>query len=304
MAVITNNLSWSISRSELFNFCKRKYYFTYYESWGGWFSNADPRKQLAYFLKNRQQAAPWVGDVVHKAIKFTIQNFEKADEHYIKENLVKRLKYDYQTSLQYTKKTAKAKDLWLFEHYKGSSLDLEHYIEKAVLCVSNFFNSFLLDEIKCAAENKQVIYLDESDINKMLFQMGDIPTFAIPDLCFRREDGSVVIIDWKTGKSKEEELTPQLKLYASRLGIIDQISASEEVIEAYAYYLAEDELIGRQVTNEDIAEIEQTAADSFNGMKAMLKDVKNNVPDAEEKFEKSISEKKCEACVFKEICHI
>ena len=203
MASISNNLSWSISRSELFNFCKRKYYFNYYESWEGWNNRAPLRKQKAYFLKNRQQADPWVGDIVHKAIKYTIQNPDKATHSFVIDSLVKRLKYDYEQSLRQNSRTAKPKDFWFFEHYQGRLVDLTKYTEKALLCIENFFNSFILDEIRWAAENQQIIYLDEGDINKMLFQLGHIPVYAIPDLCFRREDGSVLIVDWKTGKSKD-----------------------------------------------------------------------------------------------------
>ena len=302
MAALSNQLSWSISRLDLFGYCKRKYYFTYYESWEGWLYNAPERKRMAYFLKNRPQAVPWVGEVVHNAIKYTILNFEKATPSFIRDSLVKRLTADYKQSLAYTKSTAKPKDRWFLEHYRGETIDLEDCIEKGLTCIDHFFNSFLLDEIKWSAETANILYLDEADIEKMLFKMGEIPTYAIPDLCFRREDGSIVLIDWKTGKSKEEELTLQLKLYANRLVLLDGIDVAQDLVEGYAFYLAEDELKGRQVVGEDIIEINELAIRSFENMKTVLEDIPRNKPLPEEFFEKTTQENKCKSCAFREIC--
>ena len=36
-----NDFSWSFSRDSAFNTCKRKYYYSYYGSWGGWNKDAD-----------------------------------------------------------------------------------------------------------------------------------------------------------------------------------------------------------------------------------------------------------------------
>ena len=36
-----NDFSWSFSRDNAFNTCKRKYYYSYYGSWGGWNKDAD-----------------------------------------------------------------------------------------------------------------------------------------------------------------------------------------------------------------------------------------------------------------------
>jgi hypothetical protein len=36
MPELTNDFSWSRSRDNTFQECKRRYYYHYYGSWGGW----------------------------------------------------------------------------------------------------------------------------------------------------------------------------------------------------------------------------------------------------------------------------
>ena len=38
-----NQFSWSFSRHNSFETCKRKYYYSYYGCWGGWDKNADEK---------------------------------------------------------------------------------------------------------------------------------------------------------------------------------------------------------------------------------------------------------------------
>ena len=303
MASFSNTLNWSISRDDTFSYCKRKYYLSYYESWGGWNSWAAPRKQLAYFLKNRQFVVTWVGDVVHKAIKYAIQNCEQNNQEYVIESLKKRLQKDFDNSKLFTRETAKPKDLWLFEHYKSTDPDVEFNVEKAELCLRNFFGSDAFQEIKIAKESNSILYLDEGDIKKMLFQMDGLPIYAIPDLCYKKQDGSYTIIDWKTGKSKEEELTMQLKLYALRLQYVDKIDLAKNEVNAYVFYLPENEMKGRNVLQEDIESIGEYARSSFSRMREMLTDIENNVPMEESCFPKTEHVNKCTSCVFHEMCY-
>ena len=55
MADFKNEFSWSYSRDNLFQECKREYYYNYYGSWGGWEKNkADEITRTLYVLKNLQ----------------------------------------------------------------------------------------------------------------------------------------------------------------------------------------------------------------------------------------------------------
>ena len=54
VADLTNDFSWSRSRDNVFQECRRRYYLHYYGSWGGWQAEGDPRARLLYVLKRLQ----------------------------------------------------------------------------------------------------------------------------------------------------------------------------------------------------------------------------------------------------------
>ena len=65
---LVNELTWSVSRDNLFQSCPRAYYYTYYGSWGGWERDADDATRKLYILKNMQSLAMWAGGIVHQTI--------------------------------------------------------------------------------------------------------------------------------------------------------------------------------------------------------------------------------------------
>jgi CRISPR/Cas system-associated exonuclease Cas4 (RecB family) len=301
MADFINSFSWSISRSEMFDYCKRKYYLNYYDSWGGWEWNATARRRLIYFLKNRQFAGMWVGDVVHKAIKYAIENRFTVDEARVVDALTRRLEKDFQTSSAFTKSTAKPKDLWLFEHYKKLDIDLAALTEKAITCIRSFFRSDPYRELM-EIENKDILYLDSGNINEMQFDLDNTVVYAIPDLCYRNKDGHFVLIDWKTGRAPDTELTPQLKLYALRLSLTDQLHPDDKEIFAYSIYLQDGSQKGRKINEGDLDLIRAKATASVAEMKDALRDAVNNVPKDVAVFPKTDHTKKCLSCVYREVC--
>ena len=302
MTSFTNKLSWSISRAETFDYCKRKYYLSYYEYWDGWNAKASDRKKLIYFLKQKSFVINWVGKVVHNAIKYAIQQGVHVDKDFVAVSLRKRLQADFDKSMQFTLANAKPKDPWLYEHYRQWPVDFPRELELADAYLQSFFKGQYYEEIVAARMRGDLVYLDEDDIEKMLFQMGTIPVYAIPDLCFRREDGSYVLLDWKTGKKKGEELSPQLKLYGVRLDTVDGIRLTDTKVEAASVFLASGETVGRALTMEDLEYMQDFAVQSFEHMKTNLIDVKNNVPLPEGEFPMTESIAKCAYCVFQEIC--
>jgi hypothetical protein len=303
MPNLVNTLSWSISRAELFAYCKRKYYFSYYEYWNGWDRNETERKRLIYFLKKKTLKDVWVGNVVHNAIKYSIQNIETITLEYILTNLHKRLHKDFDKSISTAKENYTLKELWLYEHYKAKTVNFDDVIEKATNCVNNFFENELFFEIKQAYLNNAIIYLDDGDINKMLFMMENIPIYAIPDLCYKNKDGSFVIIDWKTGICRSDNLSLQLKMYALRLALVDRIDPKENDVTANAIYLLNKEKRGRKVTIEDISEIKTYAKESFLEMKDMLINIEQNLPLDEPNFPMTEDTSKCRNCLFQEVCY-
>src|SRR5262249_35830694 len=67
--VLTNDFSWSKSRHEKFQDCRRAYYLHYYGSWGGWEDGAHPELRQLWVLKKLANRFHWAGSVVHAVIK-------------------------------------------------------------------------------------------------------------------------------------------------------------------------------------------------------------------------------------------
>ena len=82
-----NDFSWSFSRDNAFNTRKRKYYYSYYGSWGGWNKDADEfLKTLLhelYHAKDRKKYGSKFQKEYEKEIAmFQALNPDKADEWY------------------------------------------------------------------------------------------------------------------------------------------------------------------------------------------------------------------------------
>ena len=77
-----NEFSWSKSRDEVFNECKRKYYFNHYGFWGGWDPASPDKIRELYVLKNLSSRHIWIGQVVHDIIKYCLPQ-QRCDLHFV-----------------------------------------------------------------------------------------------------------------------------------------------------------------------------------------------------------------------------
>ena len=63
-----NQFSWSHSRRNLFDTCRRKYYFNYYHYWNGWTDEVSHEINKTYFLKNLYSINSFIGTITHNYI--------------------------------------------------------------------------------------------------------------------------------------------------------------------------------------------------------------------------------------------
>ena len=90
-----NDFSWSFSRDSAFNTCKRKYYYSYYGSWGGWNKDADELSKKLYMLNKMTSLPMLAGSIVHDEVERTLKVLRygrKADIDKSKENVIKNFK--------------------------------------------------------------------------------------------------------------------------------------------------------------------------------------------------------------------
>lgn len=123
---ITNNLTWSFSRREKFDTCRRGYYYHYYLSWGGWDDRAPQSSRLAYRLKKIQNVDAYVGTFVHAKISLIVGHLAEgrpADPD--AGGLLKQLDWAFDASAAGAWRRSLKDYPVFFDDYYGHGLDAE-----------------------------------------------------------------------------------------------------------------------------------------------------------------------------------
>jgi hypothetical protein len=68
MPELRNEFTWSFSRRQTFESCRRRYWFRYYAFWGGWSRDAPELARKAYFFSKMATVRMLLGTAVHETI--------------------------------------------------------------------------------------------------------------------------------------------------------------------------------------------------------------------------------------------
>jgi hypothetical protein len=141
--------------------------------------------------------------------------------------------------------------------------------------------------------------VDPNGFEEARFPLEGVQVFAIPDFAYREADGTPVVVDWKTGKSRP---------------------GHEDQVIAYALYLARrhgaplERVKGRLVFLNEGSEVEvpitETAVEGFLGrfresvgtMREKLSFSSSNIPREEAAFPRTEKLELCQHCVFRRPC--
>lgn len=293
-----NEFSWSKSRDDVFNICKRKYYFQHYGSWGGWESTAPERTREIYILKNLSTRQIWIGQVVHDIIHlFLIQL--KAGNNLNLSNLLfrlkKRLNEDFTCSESGLYKKF-PKRCGLLEHEYKLLIQKEEWdklFESAEKCIINFYNSDTLKNIK-NQDPSQWIFLEDF----LSFDFEGTKTYLKIDFAIEKEN-KIILYDWKTGKERETEMDIQLACYALYISQKRNINPNNIIVKRYNVALDKEDQF--EINSQMMEYIKNYMRKSINYMKEFLIDKNNNIVK-EEDFPKISILNNCIQCNFKKIC--
>jgi len=293
-----NEFSWSKSRDEVFQTCKREYYFQHYGFWDGWKEGSPARE--AYILKGLTTRQAWVGEVVHDFIK-KVLIFNKARMQLPLPQLLcelrQRLNEEFCFSKakgyrQYPKKTG------LFEHEYDVPLTQDEWNETFKLAedaITKFYNSDTLQRIQ-EISSKNWVYPEEYshfdfEGTKVNVQLD----FAI------KESDSGTIYDWKTGKETSNDVAMKIQLpcYALYASQKWKLPPDKIIVKIYNPRLEKEETFA--ITEEAINGIKQYMRNSIAEMKASLQDPENNSARIED-FPETESKGHCQYCKFKRLC--
>ena len=216
MADLQNEFSWSKSRHEKFAECRRAYYYAYYGSWGGW--EADPGSPVRelYVLKKLSSRWQWAGSVVHESLRQMLNRARVTGDFLPVDRLLQRTRERARSEWA----VSRDKSYWreasritgLVEHEYGEPVANEDwkrlYDQVVDGAIRAFYESAALEEIRRTPRER---WLTVDELDSWDFEGTKI--WVAVDFAFADGDGTVHVLDWKTGREHEVDHT-QVAIYA------------------------------------------------------------------------------------------
>lgn len=296
---IKNEFSWSISRYNAFEECKRKYYLGYYGYWGGWQRGADKFTRETYVLRNLKNKYLWVGSVVHDTIQNILENLREGTYLPIEtvlKNVRKRIKEDWIDSKQgkYWVNPKKYCGLVEDEYYEGlSEKDIDDILQEIEKYIGNFYKSKYFEIAKDLDDDQ---WLPVEEYANFMFEGTKV--YVKIDFAYKPAPQSIIIVDWKTG---QEEIIDDLQLTCYSMYSAEKWNVSPDKINAVYFFLSDmDEKIIK-IDDEKIKRGRSIIRENIENMKNMLDDEENNIANIE-KFPRTTDKKICGYCNYKRVC--
>ena len=300
MTEFKNEFSWSKTRDEVFKTCPRQYWFAYYGYWDGWFENAPERTRQIYVLKNLKNRHMWAGEKVHECIQRSLNNIRRGIKVLSVDEIVSitldqmRAEFRSSRSKNYLKNP---KTCALFEHEYGTEVTDDQWKEIASnveICLRNFYASDIYYGLKSHPKSD---WLEVEEFSSFL--LDNIKIYLAID-CAIKEGEDILIYDWKTGKSIPEDLSIQLCCYA--LYAMEKWHISPQSLRIIEYNLSFNKATEFSVTHGEAENIKGYIGGSIKDMQSLLRDVENNMPAEEGKFDKVEDDRVSLRCNFRKVC--
>lgn len=312
MAKLENNFTWSASRGGAFDYCRRKYWWNYYGSWGGWEFGADPEVRLAYTLKNLHNRWTWAGTVVHETIEAMLRRIHGAAMHGallferptfdVEQEVAKvtqRMRAEWRESRSMAYRQRPKKAFGLLEHEYEDDIPSEDWAKinaRAKKGVRDFMESELFQRI-IESDPHRWLPIEELD----QFDFEGTPVWAVLDFGTRTDDDGIAIYDWKTGEYKKDAYRLQLGAYALYMGA--KYDMPPERVSTSLVFLGDSDIniVSLPVSDEDLTWAKARMRASIAAMKEALPNpMVNDAP--REAFPKTDDLEKCMACSFRRLC--
>jgi hypothetical protein len=305
--------SWSASRARTFRYCRRQYWFQYYGHWNGWEDGAPERTRTIYRLKQLQSLATWAGSSVHRGVANLLASDRQVAD--VVDEIHRRMRNEYLNSVRREfRKPRRAKSFGLDVHEYGLEVPKERFTrmwDNVKTCLETFPDlphQAAYGAARAAGGFAHVEDPDERDFDAKRFrwdEIGDFPIYAIPDMAYQRADGTVEILDWKTGRAPtnrpKNESTLQLVLYARFLKARNPELPGIHDFEVAEVYLPDGQRFGARLDELQLGRATQAVSESVEAMRGLLDDRVRNVA-SEECFELIEDRRGCRWCVFRAVC--
>ncbi len=299
MPDLTNTFSWSRSRDHTFQECRRRYFYQYYGSWGGWEMDAPEATRRLYILKQLSSRQQWAGRVVHDAIEMVLkamaQGHELPQEPLIRD-IVERMREDWRSS-RAGRYRDHPKTVALFEHEYALDIKAEAWQalrQNVMTCMRNFFRLPLLAEIRRTPVEHWLV-----EYSSNAFELDGTPIWVAPDFGYWREEDRLVLVDWKTGASAPEASAFQLGCYA--LYAHEVLRQPPDRVDLLEVNLREGVVTDVHWDDGRLEAIRERVRFSIRSMNAYLADPEANVAVIDN-FELTEDLRLCRWCNYRAVC--
>jgi hypothetical protein len=298
LTLFENEFSWSVSRDAVFRKCRRKYFYQYYGSWGGWSLDAADKTRAIYVLKQLKNRQMWAGTKVHEAIAMSLkslQNGVRIDENELIEDTLSLMRAEFKSSLA-KMFLIEPKTCALFEHeYEVPVSDREWKInaDHVVECLKHFFDSTVFREILQLTPDQWLEVEEFSSFYYRGFKIYSVFDFA----CRKNEE--IYIYDWKTGKDEYDKHNLQLFCYG--LFATSKWDVIPAQVQLREFNLSSGNMNELSLAEFDLDGIHKQILNSIEDMLNCLEDRQTNLA-VEERFDLSENRKICERCNYVRIC--
>jgi hypothetical protein len=306
MADLQNEFSWSKSRHDKFEECRRAYYYAYYGSWGGWDAPAGSAVRELYVLKKLSSRWQWAGSAVHDALKQVLTRARATGEVRPLEQVLTqtraRARSQFGASRDKSYWREASRIVGLVEHEYAEPVrdeDWKRLYETVVEgSLRGFYASQVFEEIRRTPRDR---WLTVDELDQWFFEGTTI--WAAVDFAYRDRDGRVHLLDWKTGRERgiDHVQVGTYALYARQKWDV----LPDGVVGGLVYLVQEG---GRPAERVDVKADEATLEScrgtmrsSIAAMKATLADPSRNRADIEA-FPQVTERAACSRCPFRRPC--
>ncbi|MDR0306617.1 MAG: PD-(D/E)XK nuclease family protein [Chitinispirillales bacterium] len=283
----TSILGWSISRFEMFDKCKRQYFYQYYSK-----HVKDVPNYKISILKELTSVPLEVGNVVHDCMEALLKRLQQSDSKIDEERFFSFA--DEKLQEYFSKKS-------FIEVYYGylPSVDPAAASERVRTCLKNFIGSPCFSWIYM----KAIIHRTGWMIEPPGFgetRLDGMKAYCKMDFLFPAGD-EVYILDWKTGAKDQAKHAAQLMGYAVAANSNFSIPWNRifpKIIYLYPYYDELEISFGEQ----ELTNFFQTIREQTEEMQSFCKNAEQNLPRDISEFPTNPSPGLCRNCKFQQLC--
>ena len=281
-------LGWSVSRYDKFETCKRHYWYDYYAK--KYDSEVMPQK--LDFLRSLTSTHLEIGNLVHDLIATLLHRLRRSVAP-----IDTRKVLDYGADM--VDRAIRTKTFLELYYHQQEQIDSDDLRDRVNTCLNNYLDSHWYRwVISDALPQRGDWVIEPNDFGEI--RINGMKAYCKVDFLFPTHDGSLYIVDWKTGKIDREKHRRQMMGYV--LYAMDIFNVAPDRVRPVIVYLGDvyEELV-YSFTQSDLDEFTDQIGRETREMYHYCENVEENIPKAKDMFPQHVR-KLCAYCNYQELC--